>query len=69
MDKDKNINCMQKTRMDWDKHVDKEGDADDLAKNRKDGYLQKRNFLDKVGESEYAAKREAEKVYQKNLLK
>jgi len=42
VDKDKNINCMQKTRMDWDKYTKKEKLEDELELNRKDGYLVKK---------------------------
>lgn len=42
MDKDKNVNCMQKTRMDWDKYTKDEKLEDELELNRKDGYLVKK---------------------------
>ena len=67
-DKDKNVNCMQKTRLDWDQHVQKEGIEGELEQNRKDGYLQKKAFVEKVQEIEYGQKREAEKAHHKQLL-
>lgn len=68
-DKDKNVNCMQKTRIDWDKHVKEENIGQELEKNRKDGYLVKKQFLDQVEEREYEAKQVVEKKYRKELLK
>jgi hypothetical protein len=68
VDKDKNVNCMQKTRMDWDKYTKDENLEDDLEKNRKDGYLVKKQFIDSVVEKEYEAKKAAEKQKRKQLL-
>lgn len=62
VDKDKNVNCMQKTRMDWDKYTKEEKLDEELEHNRKDGYLVKKKFLDTVGEREYEAKKAAEKA-------
>jgi len=42
---------------------------EELEKNRKDGYLVKKKFLDEVEEREYEAKQAVEKKYRKELLK
>ena len=65
VDKDKNINCMQKTRLDWDKYTHEEKIEADLEQNRKDGYLQKKQFLETVSDREYEAKKLAEKASRK----
>lgn len=39
--KETNVNALQKTKIDWDKHVKEEKIEADLEKNRKDGYLAK----------------------------
>lgn len=39
--KDKNINALEKTKIDWDKHTKEQKLEDELEKNRKDGYLAK----------------------------
>ena len=59
---------MQKTRMDWDKHTKEEGDEAQLEQNRKDGYLVKRTFLEKVSEKEYEHKKEVERANRKALI-
>lgn len=60
---------MQKTRIDWDRHVKEKKIEEELEKNRKDGYLVKKKFLDEVEEREYEAKQAVEKKYRKELLK
>ena len=59
---------MQKTRMDWDKYTKEEKLEADLEKNRKDGYLQKKMFLEKVSDQEYLTKKEGEKEARKQRL-
>ncbi len=59
---------MQKTRIDWDKYTKDEKLEADLERNRKDGYLQKKRFLDAVGDREYEAKKEVEKATRKHHL-
>ena len=59
---------MQKTRMDWDKYTKEEKIEADLERNRKDGYLQKKMFLEGVGDKEYLAKKEGEKEARKQRL-
>ena len=59
--KDKNINALQKTKIDWEKHTKEQNIEAELEKNRKDGYLAKQAFLGKVGEVEYQQKKEMEK--------
>jgi len=67
-DKDKNVNCMQKTRIDWDKHTKEENLEAQLEQNRKDGFLVKQKFLDKVSEREYEHKKQVERANRKALL-
>ena len=52
-EKDKNVTCMDKTRLDWDKYTKEQKLEQELEKNRKDGFLAKKKFLDEVGELEY----------------
>ncbi len=47
--------------MDWSKYTKEEKIEDELEKNRKDGYLAKKKFLEEVGEKEYEQKRQVEK--------
>ena len=58
---DKKVNVIQKTEMDWENYTKKEGIKDDLERNRKDGFLVKQRFLDKVSDQEYQQKKVAEK--------
>ena len=46
--KDKNINALQKTKVDWDKFTKEEKLDAEFEKNRKDGYLAKKRFLNKA---------------------
>ena len=46
--KDKNINALTKTKIDWDKHTKEQKLEDELEKNRKDGYLAKQQFLNQA---------------------
>jgi hypothetical protein len=54
--------------MDWDKYTKEEKIEADLERNRKDGYLQKKMFLEGVGDKEYLAKKEGEKEARKQRL-
>lgn len=50
------LSTLEKSKLDWNKHVAKEGLEDDLTKARKDGYLDKKDFLDRAAiakEDEY----------------
>jgi hypothetical protein len=49
--------------------VKEEKIEEELDKNRKDGFLAKKRFLDQVSEKEYEAKQAVEKKYRKELLK
>ncbi|GAA6064260.1 hypothetical protein JCM10212_002587 [Sporobolomyces blumeae] len=43
------LNTLEKSKLDWDSYVSKEtGLSDTLSHARKDGYLEKRDFLDRV---------------------
>ena len=59
--KDKNINALQKTKIDWDKHTKEQKLEDELEKNRKDGYLAKQQFLNQAQAVEYAHQKKIEK--------
>eukprot|EP00743_Colponemidia_sp_Colp-15_P007468 GILK01008071.1.p1 GENE.GILK01008071.1~~GILK01008071.1.p1 ORF type:complete len:285 (+),score=70.33 GILK01008071.1:69-857(+) len=61
LEKKKHINTMTKTTLDWDQFKDKEGIEDELAQNRKDGYLEKVKFLMTADQKEYDLQREAKR--------
>ena len=58
---DKNINALQKTKIDWEKHTKEQKLEDELEKNRKDGYLAKQQFLNQAQAVEYAHQKKIEK--------
>ena len=45
--------------MDWEKYTKDKGIKGELEKNRKDGHLAKKRFLDKVSDVEYQHKKAA----------
>lgn len=59
--KDKNINALQKTKIDWEKHTKDNKLEAEFEKNRKDGYLAKKAFLDNALEVEYIHQKQIEK--------
>ncbi|CAG9325134.1 unnamed protein product [Blepharisma stoltei] len=50
--KKKSITSVSKSKLDWEKYKEQNNLEDDLAKNRKDGYLGKKDFLDLAKERE-----------------
>ena len=64
-DKDKNVTCMDKTKLDWDEYTKENKLESELEQNRKDGYLQKRRFLNDVEEAEYQKKKQGVKESKK----
>ena len=64
-DKDKNVTSIEKSKIDWDKYTKEQKLEGELEKNRKDGYLQKKKFLDNVSELEYQQKKQGEKASRK----
>ena len=64
-DKDKNISCIDKSKMDWDQYTKENKLESELEKNRKDGYLQKKKFLNEIDELEYQKKKQGEKESRK----
>lgn len=42
----KKLNTLEQSKADWNQFVDKEGIGHDLSHHNKDGYLEKRDFLD-----------------------
>lgn len=49
------ISTLQKTKIDWNKFTEDEGLEDEFTKNRKDGYIQKKEFLQNAEAAETAA--------------
>jgi hypothetical protein len=47
--------------MDWDKYAKEKKLEGELAKNRKDGFIAKKNFLDDVNDREYQHQKTIEK--------
>ena len=64
-DKDKNVTCMDKSKMDWDDYTKKNKLETELEQNRKDGFLTKKRFLDEVNETEYQKKKQGQKESRK----
>lgn len=60
-DQGKNVNCIEKSKIDWSNHVKEEKIEEQLEQNRKDGYLAKKKFLDEVSEREYEHKKQIER--------
>ncbi len=56
------MNCIEKSKHDWKKYTKEEKLEQELEKNRKDGFLGKRKFLESVGEKEHEHKRQIEKI-------
>ncbi|KAJ3193021.1 hypothetical protein HK101_005572 [Irineochytrium annulatum] len=46
------LNTLEKSKLDWLKHVDNVGDADKLKRHNKDGYLEKKAFLERAQEKQ-----------------
>ncbi|GAA6043487.1 hypothetical protein JCM8097_000738 [Rhodosporidiobolus ruineniae] len=42
------LNTLEKSKLDWNNHVTTTGDSDDLATARRNGFLEKKDFLDRV---------------------
>jgi hypothetical protein len=49
------ITTLQKSKLDWNQFTDQEGLEDEFTKNRKDGYIQKQEFLQNAEAAETAA--------------
>ena len=64
-DKDKNVTCIDKSKLDWDDYTKQNKLQAELEKNRKDGYLQKKRFLNEIDEAEYQKKKQGEKESRK----
>lgn len=58
----KNVNVVEKSKLDWTSYTKEQKLEGELEKNRKDGFLAKRKFLDQVTEVEYEHKRQMEKA-------
>ena len=57
-EKDKNVSCIDKSKLDWDKYTKDEKLESELEMNRKDGFLAKKRFIDTVSEMEYQKKKQ-----------
>lgn len=44
------LNTLEKSKMDWNTYVSKEGIRDELTHHNKDGYMEKKEFLDRARE-------------------
>ncbi|KAI5481013.1 craniofacial development protein 1 [Pseudohyphozyma bogoriensis] len=55
------LNTLEKSKMDWNKFVAKEDLSDDLTRARKDGYLEKQDFLQRTEQAR-------EDAYDKTLM-
>ena len=58
----KNVNCIEKSKIDWGKYTKEEKIEEQLEQNRKDGYLAKKKFLEQVSDKEYEHKKTIEKL-------
>ena len=56
--KDKNVSSLDKSKLDWDKYTKEQKLEGELESNRKDGYLAKKHFIEKVSEHEYQQKKQ-----------
>ena len=63
-DQDKNVNCIAKSRIDWDNYTKGSAMEKELMQNRKDGFIAKKKFIEKVNDTEYANKRNVERMQQ-----
>lgn len=61
--KKKEINIFDKTKVDWEKFVDKNNLAKDLDYARKDGYLAKKRFIESVNYNLFVHRKEEEKKH------
>ena len=51
--------------MDWERHTKEQKLETELEKNRKDGFLAKKRFIDNVSELEYQQKKQGQKENRK----
>ena len=61
IEKKKDINIYDKSKVDWQKYVDKNDIEKDLEFNRKDGLLQKKRFIDSTNAGLYNEKKQLRK--------
>ena len=59
--KDKNINVVTKTKLDWENFTKEQKLEAEFEKNRKDGYLAKKAFKERAQEVEYQHQKQIEK--------
>ena len=64
-EKDKNVTSIEKSKIDWDKYTKEQKLEADFEKNRKDGFLAKKRFIDNVSELEYQQKKAGQKESRK----
>jgi len=58
----RNINAISKSKIDWNKYAKDEKIESKLEQNRKDGYLQKKGFIEKTKEKVSQKKKEVERL-------
>jgi len=58
----KNITAISKSKIDWNKYAKDEKIESKLEQNRKDGYLQKKGFIEKTNEKVSQKKKEVERL-------
>ena len=66
--KETNVTSIAKSKMDWDKYTKEQKMESELEKNRKDGFLAKKRFIDNVSELEYQQKKAGQKENRKAHL-
>ena len=64
-EKEKNVTSIEKSKLDWDKYTKEQKMETELEKNRKDGFLAKKRFIDNVSELEYQQKKQGQKENRK----
>ena len=56
------MNVVEKSKLDWTKYTKEEKLEAELEKNRKDGFLAKRKFIEAVQDKEYEHKKQVERA-------
>ncbi|KAI9487297.1 MAG: bucentaur or craniofacial development-domain-containing protein [Benjaminiella poitrasii] len=64
--KEPKMNTLEKSKLDWQKYVDREGIRDELTYKNKDGYMEKVAFLQRVDDRRLNQLKEGQKKEKKN---
>ena len=65
MESKKSLTTIDKSSYDWDKYKDKEGIKEEVENAKKNGYIEKQEFLQRVDERQFnkeRAQRERERI-------